>query len=408
MFPNHRLRPIVIATCLAAMLSGCGGNTDTRMDTGTMTGGDAIAVSIHIPKHFYGDRLGSCDLTRQGYPVSLEHGSDLAKIKGLIGYDWAADHRKNSDSLSVRHERMSIPARMLFAATHNALSNNDSEQIRLAISIVVRIARADTILNTMTVREVKRMGSQCYDGKGKTSVKCWAHAPQFAADFSGNYLVTAILLKSRMESMQRMVVDKYAEKLYKKYIKPWYAQSRRSVGFYQMANGGIAELAYAAWREDRRLASATFRRIFKDIDRLFYKDGYINNNSFRGVRGFWYHTYGVNSALAAIGLARAWKVEVPSRVSAKVVRAVKLINVGVADLDKFKSRKFSGYRGNAPSNPGHAIPHIHQMAIAIDAMAKRYTGITLRNDHAYLSKRKWEGPSDFTVGFHPGCMVRQT
>ena len=121
------------------------------------------------------------------------------------------------------------------------------------------------------------------------------------------------LLKSRMRSSERAVVDNYAKKLHRKYIKPWYAESRRSdSGFYQMANGGISELAYAAWRKDKRLASTTFKRIFRDMNRLFYKDGYINNNSFRGVRGFWYHTYGVNSALATIGLARAWNVKVPA------------------------------------------------------------------------------------------------
>lgn len=368
----------------------------------------ADAASIRIPKYFYGDRLGSCDLELKGRTISLGDTYVSSIIKGVVGYDWDSDHHRNSDSLTVRHERISVPARMLFAASHTALAENDPVQIRQAISFVVRIARANTILNTMTVREVRRMGSKCYEGKGKTSAKCWAHAPQFAAQFAGNYLVSAVLLKPRMKSSERAIVDNYAKKLHKRYIKPWYAESRRSDrGFYQMANGGISELAYAAWRKDKRLASTTFKRIFRDVNRLFYKDGYINNNSFRGVRGFWYHTYGVNSALATIGLARAWNVKVPARVNKKVVEAVRLINVGIADLKKFNSRKFSGYRGNASTNPKHARPHIHQMAIAIDAMAKRYAGITLKKDAVYLRKRRSQGPSDFTVGFHPGCMVRQ-
>ena len=366
------------------------------------------AASLHIPTYFYGDRLGSCQMMYHGRPVSLKSAAVRLKIKNVIGYDWDADHHARSDSLTVRHERISFPARLLFAASHFAMSQDDPDQIRQAVSYVVAIARADTILNTMTVREVKKLGSKCYEGKGKTSAKCWAHAPQFAAQFAGNYLVSAILLESKMKNSERAIVDKYARKLHKKYIKPWYAQSRRSDrGFYQMANGGISELAYAAWRKDKRLASTTFKRIFKDINRLFYKDGYINNNSFRGVRGFWYHTYGVNSALATIGLARAWNVKVPARVNKKVVKAVRLINVGVADLKKFKSRRFSGYRGNATTNPKNARPHIHQMAIAIDAMAKRYAGVTLKKDTVYLRKRRNESPSDFTLGFSPSCMVRQ-
>ena len=40
MIPDHRFRLLVTTGCLAAMLSGCGGSSDTRMDTDTgMTGG---------------------------------------------------------------------------------------------------------------------------------------------------------------------------------------------------------------------------------------------------------------------------------------------------------------------------------------------------------------------------------
>ena len=368
-----------------------------------------VDTSAGIPTYFYGDQLGHCDVTRRGVVMSLEDDSVRTQIRDVIGYDWGTDHKGNSDSLSVRHERISHPARMLFAATHHALSNDDSDQIRKAISIVVDIARADTILDTITVRQAKNIGSRCYEGQGKTSAKCWTHAPQFAAQFAANYLVSAIHLKPHMDEAQRQIVNDYAQKLYRKYIKPWYADYRRGgIGFNQMANGGIGELVYAAWSEDRKLALKTFGRIFKDIRKLFYKDGYINNNSFRGVRGFWYHTYGVNSALAVLGLAEAWKVSVPEAVVERVRKSVELINLGVTDLDRFKARKFSGYVGNASTNPKDARPHIHQMAIAIDALAERYVNVTLKHDATYLRKRKYEGPSDFTIGFHPECMIRQS
>ena len=365
------------------------------------------AASLHIPKYFYGDKLGSCEMMRNGRPVSLGSAYIRLKIKGVIGYDWDADHHARSNSVTVRHEQISVPARLLFAASHFAMSHDDPDQIQQAISYVVGIARADTILNTMTVREARNIGTKCYARKGKTSAKCWIHAPQFAAQFAGNYLVSAILLKSKMTNAERRIVDNYARELRRKYIKPLFAGARRERGFNQMANGGISELAYAAWSEDKRLASKTFKRIFKDIRSRFFKDGYINNNSFRGVRGFWYHTYGVNSALAVIGLAKAWNVGVPKVVAHRVRKAVELINVGVVDLNKFDSRKFSGYRGNASTNPRDARPHIHQNAIAIDSMARRYTNVTLKHDAVYTRKRRKEGPSDFTVGFNPVCMVRQ-
>ena len=364
-------------------------------------------TSADIPAYFYGEHLGQCDLRRNGRVATLNDDFVRLRIRKVIGYDWDSDHHRNSDSLTVRHDRISRPARLLFAVTHHALSNEDPSQIQEAVSIVVDIARADSLLDTMTVHQVKNMGSRCYEGKGKTAAKCWAHAPQFAAQFAGNYLVSAIHLKPHMDEDQRKVVDSYARKLYKKYIKPGHAEGRQWIGFQQMANGGISVLAYAAWSEDRKLAEKTFGRIFRNIRKVFYKDGYINNSSFRGVRGFWYHTYGVNSALAVMGLAEAWNVEVPKVVADRVQKSVELINVGVSDLDRFNARKFSGYRGNASTNPRDARPHIHQMAIAIDAMAERYADVTLKHDATYIRKRRGEGPSDFTLGFHPECMIRQ-
>ena len=275
------------------------------------------------------------------------------------------------------------------------------------MSLLVRIAQAETILDTMTLNDVKRLDGRCYDDVGNTSAGCHAHTPQFAADFGNNYLVSAIFLKSGMSASQREVVDTYARRLYSRYIRPWAANSRNGSGFYQYANAGIGELIYAAWTEDEGLAVTAFRRTFRDIDNKFFTDGYIDNNSFRGVRGFWYHTYGVNSALAMIGLADAWRVPVPQRVHDKVVASTQLINVGVRDPGKFEARPLSGYRGNALTDPKEAIPHIHQMAIEIDAMAERYANVNLGRDPTYLSKREHEGPSDFTVGFHPGCMVEQ-
>ncbi len=366
------------------------------------------SASLHIPKYFYGDRIGACDTSRLGLEMTLEDDFVEGKIAEVIGYDWDADHLKRSDSLTVHHEAISYPARYLFAATHTAVKTGDPDQIRKAVSLVVQIAQAETILDTMTVEEVRRSGGRCYDGKGVTSARCHAHAPQFAAGFGSSYLVPAIFLRTEMNDSERAIVDDYAHRLYGRYIRPWAEAARRDDrGFYQYANQGIGELVYAAWTEDKELATRTFARIFQDIDKKFFPDGYIDNNSFRGVRGFWYHTYGVNSALAVIGLAEAWRVPVPANVRDKVIAATKLINVGVLDLEKFDSRKFSGYRGNASTDPKDARPHIHQQAIAIDAMAERYANVTVERDATYLRKRKAEGPSDATVGFHPVCMIRQ-
>ena len=78
----------------------------------------------------------------------------------------------------------------------------------------------------------------------------------------------------------------------------------------------FAVLVYAYLKNDSRLAQQTLNQIFQNIDTVL-DDGYISKSSFRGVRGFWYHTYGVNSALAVVHLAKQWKVEILSRFSRK-------------------------------------------------------------------------------------------
>ena len=51
-----------------------------------------------------------------------------------------------------------------------------------------------------------------------------------------------------------------------------------------MANGGVPILIYASWTNNRKLAAEEINFRFKEINRLFFDDGYINNNSFRGYR----------------------------------------------------------------------------------------------------------------------------
>ena len=125
--------------------------------------------AIHIPKYFYGDKVGSCQTSRLGLEITLEDDFIEQKIAEVIGFDWDADHLKRSDSLTVRHEAISFPARYLFAATHMAVATGDADQIRKAVSLLIRIAEAETILDTMTVEGVRRTGGRCYDGKGVTS-----------------------------------------------------------------------------------------------------------------------------------------------------------------------------------------------------------------------------------------------
>ena len=132
-------------------------------------------------------------------------------------------------------------------------------------------------------------------------------------------------------------------------------------------------------------------------------DGYINNNSFRGYRGLWYHSYGLNSALGHLYLAKLWGAEVPETVIKKVTKAAKVLNLGIKDYEKFSSRKYDGDQLNNNYKKKNARMHTHQEAIAIDTLMKLVTGVILENDPIYLRKRKKKGIDDL-VGFNANCI----
>jgi hypothetical protein len=363
-------------------------------------------------KYFYGNKVGekSCLATQTFYgtsslkPLSIS----LKLVEDVIGFDWAKEHGQNSSSLTVNHSKISKPARELFAVSHLAISTSDADLAGKVRKLLVDIARSDTLLNTPTLKEVQSSGGLCYGGKNDTKAVCKFHVVQFAAQFGSNYLIAASLLKDQMSVDELKEINRYIDMLYVRYIKPIFEnQSKGKTQFSQMANGGISVLAYAFWKGDRSLGQYAFEKIFKNIDTVFMNDGYIKGTSFRGVRGFWYHSYGTNSAMAVVALAKLWQVPLPKKIIEKVEKAAQLINLGIEDLDKFYSRPDpEGKQFNASYDKRDAIPHVHQMAIGIGHLARVTVGVNLNleDDLTYKQKVKGEYPSDFTIGFNSNCM----
>ena len=177
--------------------------------------------------------------------------------------------------------------------------------------------------------------------------------------------------------------------------------------FYAMANGGLSTLVYASWTNDKKLAAKEINHTFNEIDRLFYKDGYINDNSFRGGRGQWYHSYGVNIALGYVYIAKLWGAEVPEKVQSKLVNSAKVVNLAITNHDKFAERKNpNGLARNRITSKENTQLHTHQMAIAIDTLMEIVVGIELEHDPKYLQLRKFHTPdgTDDLIGFNPNCI----
>ena len=351
---------------------------------------------ISFPKHFYTDKIKSCSYVG-GETFKSKY--KKARIESLISLDWMSEWALGN-SRSVNHLNLTGPMTSFAVATHNAVGNNDKEDIDAAKVILIKIAKANVLLDTIGKKELKKK-PKCWKD-GNPEAPCWYHAYEFARDAFTNYLIIATYLKDNLNDEEFKIVNNYIKKMHKKFIKPdaFYDEDK---GFYAMGNGGIPNLVFANWTNDKKLAAKEFNFRFYQIDKLFYEDGYINNNSFRGYRGLWYHSYGLNSALGYVYLANLWGAEVPNTVINKITKAAEVLNLGITNYESFSSRKYDGEQKNNQYKKHNARKHTHQDALAIDTLMQMVTGIKLENDINYLAKRRMYG-IDNLIGFNANCI----
>jgi len=307
------------------------------------------------------------------------------------------------------------------AGTQNAISNNNQANIGIAKNLLIDLAKADTLYDSIGYNEVLKK-PPCY-ANGDINSPCWFHEYVEARDVFSNYMINAIWLRDELNEQEFQIVDQYINKMYKKFLKPTESRCRYSCeedeGFYAMANGGTGILSYASWTNNKELAAEEINFRFKVMDRLFYEDGYINDNSFRGYRGQMYHSMGLNAALGYVYIAKLWGAEVPEELQNKLVKASEVANLAITDWDKFKSRKYSGIQDNAIEDPKNARKFTHPGAWGIDTLMKIVTGVELEYDAEYAWKRKnnglWYGAQgkvpnaiDIMIGFNPNCILERS
>ena len=373
-----------------------------------MLSGNAFAKvkskDISFPGKYYTKEIKTCSAIPKD--KSFSNKSTIDTVRSVVGFDWSAHHTKYSNSILVDHTAITTPIKVMIAATHIAIGEKNQINVNIAKDLLLEIAKANTLYNSISFKELKKKGRCWKDNNPKAP--CWYHEYEFAGQWFGNYMISAVMLKSELNEDEFKIVNKYIKKMYKKFLKP--IQFRKNdKGFYGMANGGLSTLVYASWTEDKKLAAKEINHRFKEIDKLFYDDGYINDNSFRGLRGQWYHSYGVDIALGYIYIAELWGANIPKNIQDKLFNSAKIVNLAITDPEKFLERKNpNGLARNRITDPKKATPHTHQMAIAIDTLMEIVTGVKLEHDPIYLRKRKMHTPDgiDDLIGFNPNCIIR--
>lgn len=319
-------------------------------------------------------------------------------IARVVGYDWQKDHNQNSNSLTVNFRKISDPITYLNSGIWNATRTKNEDHINNGKKLLVEIAKANTLYDTISPKKASSMG-RCYANGVKSS--CHIHASQEAMIFASHYIISAINIKKYITADEKVIIDGYINNMYTKFIKP-LAEQDVSRGIYQMANGGIGRLAYAHWTNDIQLAKDEFKKRFNQIDRLTLKDGYYNNNSFRGVRALWYHSMGLDNVLGYIAIARAWNVEVPEIVLNKAKLSAKVNNLGIDNYKGFKARSkpFNISNKNSSFKAKHSRKHSHQFATGLDILMKNVIGIEMSFDPMW-DRKKGYLHIDRMLGFHP-------
>ena len=410
---------------------------------------NGAAKNISIPKYFFADKINkSCLMEgkheylsfggkRSPLLLDLTVDQNFQWMDKLKYYNWKGDHDKRSDSLEVHMEQLTNRMNFLNATLDNAIIQGTLDvQAELAIKLLVVYAENNLIMDSTSIPEIRAMRkkgtyNRCYQGKGNTKAVCHAHTAQEASRFAGQVTIAALKVKPFMDDASLKIIGNYLENLYKKFSQPWQDnhskkwKDEETVGFYQMGYGSFSVLAYAAFTQNQQLAYKTFEETYNYIDKRLLEDGFIVNNSFRGVRGYWYHTLGLNNILGFSALAEEWNYPLNDDFKLRISKAVDQIALGAKDIDayhaqwidKFNTKtyrlKFAGrdiYVGNSSLDEKDARYHIHQQAPFIDYLSKRYThaDVSFFNQEVKgvkIWKHKKRGAYyDRMLGFNPKCI----
>lgn len=355
------------------------------------------AQNMTLPEDLIAERLQGQACARFFSPGRLDR--DLrfvAQMKGM--------RLRSTNSLTFTGDlsRISKHWTRLLGVSYGAAARGDQRAAQKIIGVLVDFAQSNAFLDGPSIGQARK--SPCWDGGNAGSVCLW-HVISGYTDTSIALIASAVVLEEHMTAAQKSVLDAYFKKLYRRLIAPMSAEFTRSEGIYGMGGDfGFGVLAYARWTRDARLAAKELRTRRGAFSRKIGVDGMIANNSYRGYRGYWYHTLGAEMALSYALVARRFGVDFfnDRKLGPKLRSlAIRTVN-GNNDYAAFLAQSLTKRRDNAIRSKADEIPHMHQMAVNLPAMLRQEYGWRVRPAAAYRSKGKEETISQFS-GFNVDC-----
>ena len=390
---------------------------------------EEIDKTIKIPKYFFANTLNQNTCSIKGYHgdgswgekysemnLTLLDEKNYSYMMKFVDYDWNKDHDERSNSLSVNHDKHTSRLALLHGTIINSIiSETIDEESKFITEIMTAWAEAGVFLNTLTLDDIKKLKEEgktpkgCYGGgKGDIHAECLPHRVHEAQIYGASFMINAYIVKDYFSTEQFKIIDEYIDALYTKYVFPWaYKHLMDDRAFIQMADGTISALAYVAWKNKPDESYVWFKRGIDKANRVIYEDGYIHNNSFRGVRDVWYHSQGVNNLLGLMAISDIWGYHnFPENLKQKIFKTVDILNLGLTDVKKYRERKDPSGLINFSTDQKNAAYHVHQMAISIDWLIDNYTD---RDSSIVKKDYMWKALKsqyfvDRNFGFEPKCM----
>ena len=355
---------------------------------------------VRFPKDFFVDEIRgeACHHHPSTYNFDWQwkYISELSAIDG-------ARFNEDGTSLSVKHGELSKRWANLLDLTYDAAATGDAAKARRMVELLVHLAEEETLFSLPKLSELKK--GKCWKG-GNTKAKCPTHTTEHGSHYFTAYVYAAIVLREYLSDSEEALLDGYIERSYRDYIRPVAQMLAKGSRFYAFAHNGLGILAYANWSNDARLAKSEIRRTAKLISRLVNKKGYIDNNSYRGVRAYWYHTSGVDNVLGYAVVAREHGVDLfkDRKVGPKLKALADATLEGGVNLEKFMSKGNRGtkYSKNYSTDPKDARPHMHQTAVSLPLFLIREFGVDVPTAPKYDRLVRYETVDRF-VGFNAEC-----
>jgi len=364
-------------TCFI-LLSGC---------LNTLSGSPDVSRAEQ-PRYFIADQLGpSCTRDNRGGRASVAS-AELALTALRVNSERYITDLRQSTSMTVKFDDFRVHWQPVLFNSYAAAAANDVELARTIIDGLKQMAIEGRYTNepNLITRPQAIQLTDCY-ANGPNS-PCAQFTPLFVARMYALLMISTAVLDVYVTDEDREVLMPWFDQAYRRFVKD--AVEMDQEGIYDLGNMGMARLAYAALTNDMRLADRELRTRRAEFIRRFEPSGYIDRNSYRGVRGFWYHTYGVDVALSYALVAREWGYDffADETLGPRFRAAVDKTTLGINDLQAFRS---VGNRGNnITTNPADARPHVMQLALNIYEISEREFGVRLPPDRRYQEIARFE------------------